>query len=51
MLTHWVFNGCENGLREQFQEYWGKKEPRLERYLKSYPDGPHATLARDALHR
>ena len=22
-----------------------------ERYLKSYPDGPHATLARDALHR
>jgi outer membrane protein assembly factor BamD (BamD/ComL family) len=22
-----------------------------ERYLKSYPDGPHATLARQALHR
>jgi len=22
-----------------------------ERYLKSYPDGPHATLAREALHR
>jgi hypothetical protein len=22
-----------------------------ERYLRSYPDGPHATLARDALHR
>jgi RNA polymerase sigma factor (sigma-70 family) len=36
MQTHWVFNDCPEGLKEQFREHWEEKQPRLEKLLQHF---------------
>ena len=56
-LTAYPQSQIKNSVMEQLIEAYQAAGDRVssrsaaERYLKSYPDGPHATLARDALHR
>jgi ribosomal subunit interface protein len=36
MSIHWVFNGCDETVKAQLQEYWAKKWPRLQKLLTHY---------------
>ncbi len=36
MQTHWVFNDCAEGVKEQMRAYWEKKQPRLEKLLQHF---------------
>ena len=40
MSSHWVFNGCDDTVKKDLQEYWAKKWPRLQKLLARY----HADL-------
>ena len=35
--THWVFNHCDDEVKETMRAYWTKKWPRLEKLLKTFP--------------
>ena len=37
MRTHWVFNGCDDTAKAQFQSQWEKKWPRIEKLIATYP--------------
>jgi RNA polymerase sigma factor (sigma-70 family) len=37
MQTHWVFNDCDERLKEPIRGYWDKKQPRLEKLLQHFP--------------
>jgi RNA polymerase sigma factor (sigma-70 family) len=39
MQTHWVFNDCVEGVKEEIRAYWEAKQPRLEKLLHHFqPD-------------
>jgi nucleotide-binding universal stress UspA family protein len=48
MQTHWVFNDCPEGVKEQIRAYWGAKQPRLEKLQKGTPQAVSEEAAEES---